>query len=63
MLEKITRVVRDAGELIRCAHDVAQDTTEKSNPADLVTKYDVAVQKFLRRELLRLLPEQWEQFN
>ena len=57
MLDKIIRVVRDAGELIRCAHDVEQDTTEKTNPADLVTKYDVAVQKFLRRELLRLLPE------
>ena len=57
MLEKIIRVVRDAGELIRCAHDVAQDTAEKTNPADLVTKYDVAVQKFLHRELLRLLPE------
>lgn len=57
MLDKIIRVVRDAGELIRCAHDVEQDITEKTNPADVVTKYDVAVQKFLRRELLRLLPE------
>lgn len=57
MLEKIIRVVREAGELIRCAHDVEQDTTEKTSPSDLVTKYDVAVQNYLRRELLRLLPE------
>lgn len=57
MLEKIIRVVREAGELIRCVYDTEQEITEKTNPADLVTKYDVAVQKFLRRELLRLLPE------
>ncbi len=57
MLEKIIRVVRDAGELIRCAHDVEQDITEKTNPADVVTKYDTAVQSYLHRELLRLLPE------
>lgn len=57
MLNKIIRVVQEAGEMIRCAHDIQQVTTEKTNPADLVTKYDTAVQAFLRRELTRLMPE------
>lgn len=54
MLNKIIHIVERAGELIRCAHDIEQDTAEKTNPADLVTKYDVAVQNFLRRELMAL---------
>lgn len=57
MLEKIKETVRQAGELIRCAHHVEEDTQEKNGPADLVTKYDLSVQTFLRRELLKLLPE------
>ncbi len=57
MLEQIKDVVLQAGELIRCAHHIEEDTQEKNGPSDLVTKYDLAVQNFLRRELLRLLPE------
>ncbi len=57
MLHKISRIVQDAGEMIRCAHDVAQDVTEKTSPADFVTKYDTAVQAYLKKELLSLLPE------
>ena len=57
MLEEIIAVVRQAGEMIRCAHNISEDTVEKNGPSDLVTKYDIAVQKFLRRELLRLMPE------
>lgn len=57
MLEQIKDVVRQAGELICCAHHIEEDTLEKNGPSDLVTKYDLAVQAFLRRELLRLLPE------
>lgn len=57
MLEKIVAIVRQAGELIRHAHDIERDTTEKTCAADLVTKYDVAVQEFLHRELLQLMPE------
>lgn len=57
MLKKIVSIVEQAGELIRCAHDVEQDTTEKSNPSDLVTKYDVAVQNFLHTRLMQLMPE------
>lgn len=57
MLEEIIDIVRRAGEMIRCAHNIAEDTMEKNGPSDLVTKYDLAVQQFLRRELLALLPE------
>ena len=57
MLKKIVAIVEQAGELIRCAHDVEQDTTEKSSPSDLVTKYDVAVQNFLHTRLMQLMPD------
>ena len=57
MLNRIIRVVRDAGEMIRCAHDIADDITEKSSHIDVVTKYDTAVQEFLHRELLKLMPQ------
>ena len=57
MLEKIIRVVREAGEMIRGVHDVSEDITEKSSHIDVVTKYDTAVQEFLHRELLKLMPE------
>ena len=49
MLEKIVAAVRAAGDMIRDAHNIERDTREKTGAADLVTKYDVAVQEFLRR--------------
>ena len=58
MLESIIDIVRRAGELIRSAHNVTAATHEKNGPADLVTEYDLAVQRFLRQELLALLPEE-----
>ena len=57
MLEKIVAAVRAAGDMIRDAHNIERDTREKTGAADLVTKYDVAVQEFLRRELLGICPE------
>ena len=57
MLESIIDIVRRAGELVRSAHNVTTATHEKNGPADLVTEYDLAVQRFLRQELLALLPE------
>ena len=57
MLESIIDIVRQAGELVRSANDVTAATHEKNGPADLVTEYDLAVQRFLRQELLALLPE------
>lgn len=57
MLKELEAIVRRAGELVREAHDVERVTSEKTGAADLVTKYDIAVQGFLKRELLALLPE------
>lgn len=57
MLERIVSVVRRAGETILRAHDIETAAQEKSGAADLVTKYDFAVQEFLRRELLFLVPQ------
>ena len=57
MLEKIIAIVHQAGDMIRDAHHIERDTREKTGAADLVTKYDVAVQEFLRRELLAICPE------
>lgn len=47
MLESIIDIVRRAGELVRSANDVTAATHEKNGPADLVTEYDLAVQRFL----------------
>ena len=58
MLESIIDIVRRAGELVRSASDVTAATHEKNGPADLVTEDDLAVQRFLRQELLALLPEE-----
>lgn len=57
MLDQLIAVVRRAGDMIRNAHNIEKDTHEKNGAADLVTKYDVAVQAFLQRELLALVPE------
>ena len=57
MLDRLIAVVRRAGDMIRDAHDIEKDTREKNGAADLVTKYDVAVQAFLQKELLALVPE------
>ncbi len=56
MLEKISSIVRRAGEIVCSAEDISAKTNEKSGAADLVTAYDVAVEDFLRRELLALFP-------
>lgn len=57
MLEKIAALVRQAGEIVLSARDIAAHTHEKGGAADLVTEYDVAVEAFLKKELLALLPE------
>ncbi len=57
MLDKIVSIVREAGEIVRGAGDIAAHTHEKGAVYDLVTDYDVAVEAHLKRELLALLPE------
>lgn len=58
MLNEMISAVRRAGDMIRHAHHIERVTREKNgSAADLVTKYDVAVQEFLKTELLRLRPD------
>ena len=57
MLQEIIAAVRTAGDMIRDAHAIERDTREKTGAADLVTKYDVAVQDFLQGALLDICPE------
>ena len=57
MLDQLIAIVRQAGDMIRNVHDIEKDTKEKTGASDLVTKYDVAVQAFLKKELLALAPD------
>lgn len=56
MLEQIISIVREAGEIVLSAHDIWSQTHEKSSAADLVTKYDLAVERFLKEKLPPLVP-------
>lgn len=56
MLDQIAAIVRQAGEIVLSAHDIAAHTHEKSSAADLVTEYDLAVENFLKEKLPPLVP-------
>lgn len=56
MLEQIISLVREAGEIVLSARDIASHTHEKSSAADLVTEYDMAVENFLKERLPPLMP-------
>ena len=56
MLEQIISIVREAGEIVLSAHDVWSQTHEKTSAADLVTEYDLAVERFLKEKLPPLVP-------
>jgi len=56
MLEQISPIVRQAGEIILSARDNAGQTHEKTSAADLVTEYDLAVERFLKEKLPPLVP-------
>ena len=56
MLDQMIAIVRQAGEIILSARDVASQTHEKTSAADLVTEYDLAVEAFLKEKLPPLVP-------
>ncbi len=56
MLEQIAAIVKEAGEIVLSAHDIAAHTHEKSSAADLVTEYDLAVENFLKEKRPPLVP-------
>lgn len=53
MLEQITRIVREASELMKPEHIKVE---QKGNDSNYVTTADVNVQNFLKEKLLALLP-------
>ena len=56
MLEQIISIVREAGEIVLSARDIGSRTREKTSAADLVTEYDLAVERFLKEKLPPLVP-------
>lgn len=57
MINKITEIVKEAGKIILSAHNQESTITAKEGKKNFVTKYDVAVQDFLFRELGKAFPE------
>lgn len=57
MLEQLKDIVRRAGAIMLDASVAESDITAKEGHANFVTVYDVAVQRFLRKELSVLLPK------
>ncbi len=55
-MEKIIEIAKMAGEIIVNAHCSENDIDVKPGDANFVTYYDIAVQKFLKKELLALYP-------
>ncbi len=51
-------VIREAGKIILDAQDISKCTNEKNkDAANMVTAYDVAVQKFLIKKISAILPD------
>lgn len=57
MIKKITEIVKEAGKIILSAHNQENTITAKEGKKNFVTKYDVAVQEFLFRELGKAFPD------
>ncbi len=57
MLNKIIETVKEAGKIILSAHNQEAAVTAKEGKKNFVTKYDVAVQDFLFKELGKVFPE------
>ncbi len=56
MYNKIKSIMYEAGQIMLSAKDISNTVSEKDGAANLVTKYDIKVQKFLQEKLLTLCP-------
>ncbi len=55
--QKLLDIIREAGKIMTTAHDIYDATNQKGgDAANLVTTYDVAVQKYLMEEITALIP-------
>ena len=57
MYEQLIEIVKQAGAMIREAHEAEIPVYDKEGIANFVTKYDKDVQSFLIRNFRQLLPE------
>lgn len=57
MVKRITQAVKEAGKIMLSAHNQEDAVTAKEGKKNFVTKYDVAVQDFLFRELGKTFPD------
>ena len=57
MREALEAILHEAGEMILEASRIKETVSAKEGPANFVTKYDVAVQRFLQEKLLALRPQ------
>ncbi|MBR4858380.1 MAG: inositol monophosphatase [Clostridia bacterium] len=57
MLNKIIETVKEAGKIVLSANNRESSVTAKEGKKNFVTKYDLAVQDFLFRELGKIFPE------
>ena len=56
-LEELAALVCQAGEIVSGARQIGRHTHEKTSAADLVTDYDLAVERFLKEKLSARMPE------
>lgn len=56
MTDKIIEVIREAGKIVLNAKCDMNDISEKDGDANYVTKYDIAVQEFLKENILKIVP-------
>ncbi len=56
-IEQIIKTVKSAGEIILTAHEQEDYVTAKEGKKNFVTKYDVAVQEYLFKELAKIVPQ------
>lgn len=57
MYEFVPEIMCEASKIILSAHNIDSFVTLKDGQANFVTKFDVAVEEYLTREITKLLPE------
>ena len=57
MEQRLGEIVREAGQLVLQAKNIADSVSQKGSPRDLVTQYDTKVQELLRRLLAEAFPQ------
>lgn len=57
MYEFIPEIMREAAKIMLSAHDIDSAVTSKEGQANFVTKFDVAVEEYLTREITKSIPE------